>query len=212
MRSPPSPSSLSRAFAFAFALAAAAFGCTKTDPAPIASPPTAASSPSPGATTPMTDLYAFSAVPLVGGDPISLSRYKGDVLLVVNVAAHCGYTPQYRPLGELDRRYGPKGFHVLGFVSDEFGHQAGSVDEIKACSLDNKASFEQFAQIHVKKGPEQHPLFAWLTSQPAFPGDVGWNFNKWLIGKKGELVARWPSGVEPDGDVIRAAVEKALGG
>jgi glutathione peroxidase len=156
------------------------------------------------------DIYAFSAVPLGGGAPIPLAKYKGQVLLIANVAAHCGYTPQYRPLGEVERRYADRGLRVLGFVSDEFGKQAGTVDEIKTCSADASATFQQFAEIRVKKGPEQHPLFAWLTSQPGMADDVSWNFNKWLVGKKGELLARWPSKVEPDAPEVIAAIEKAL--
>jgi glutathione peroxidase len=154
--------------------------------------------------------HSFSAAPLGSTEPVSLSRYQGKVLLVANTAAHCGYTPQYTPLGEVDRKYKDRGFAVVGFVSDDFGHQAGSVEELKACSLAHKATFDQFSEVHVKQGPEQHPLFAWLTSQPGFAGDVKWNFAKWLIGKKGEVLGRWPSNVAPDGPEITAAVEAAL--
>ena len=90
----------------------------------------ASKSPAPG-TTPegktMT-FHSFSAAPLGLTEPVSLSRYQGKVLLVANTAAHCGYTPQYTPLGEVDRKYKDKGFAVVGFVSDDFGHQAGTVD------------------------------------------------------------------------------------
>jgi glutathione peroxidase len=154
--------------------------------------------------------YAFSAAPLGLTEPVSLSRYQGKVLLVANTAAHCGYTPQYTPLGDVDRKYKDRGFAVLGFVSDDFGHQAGSVDEVKACSLEHHATFDQFAEMHVKKGPEQNPLFAWLTSQPGMDGDVKWNFNKFLVGKHGELVARWSSDVAPDSPEVAAAIESAL--
>ena len=154
--------------------------------------------------------HSFSAAPLGLAEPVSLARYQGKVLLVANTAAHCGYTPQYTPLGEVDRKYKDKGFAVVGFVSDDFGHQAGSVDEVKACSLEHHATFDQFAEMHVKKGPEQHPLFVWLTSQPGLSGDVTWNFNKWLIGKQGEVVARWPSDVAPDSGEVTAAIEAAL--
>jgi glutathione peroxidase len=156
------------------------------------------------------NFYAFSAAPLGLAEPVSLAKYQGKVLLVVNTAAHCGYTPQYTPLGEVDRKYKDRGFAVVGFVSDDFGHQAGTVDEIKACSLDHHAAFDQFAEMHVKSGPDQHALFAWLTSQPGLPGEVKWNFNKFLVGKKGELVARWPSAVAPDSPEVTAAIESAL--
>ncbi|MFT3765365.1 MAG: glutathione peroxidase [Minicystis sp.] len=154
--------------------------------------------------------HAFSAAPLGQTEPVSLAKYKGQVLLVANTAAHCGYTPQYGPLGEVDRKYKARGFTVLGFVSDDFGHQAGTTEEVKACSLEHRATFDQFAEMHVKQGSEQHPLFAWLTSQKGMEGDVRWNFNKWLIGKNGELIARWSSDTSPDGPEITAAIEAAL--
>jgi glutathione peroxidase len=154
--------------------------------------------------------HSFSAAPLGLTEPVSLSKYKGEVLLVANTAAHCGYTPQYKPLGEVDRKYRARGFRVLGFVSDDFGHQAGTVEEVKACSLENRAQFDQFSEVHVKKGPDQHPLFAWLTSQPGLDGDVRWNFAKWLIGRNGEVIARWGSDAEPDGPEITQAIEAAL--
>lgn len=154
--------------------------------------------------------HSFSAAPLGETAAVSLAWYKGQVLLVANTAAHCGYTPQYTPLGEVDRKYKARGFSVLGFLSDDFGHQAGSVSEVQACSLEHRATFDQFAEMHAKQGPEQHPLFKWLTSQPGFPGDVKWNFNKWLVGKNGELLGRWSSDAAPDGPEITAAIEAAL--
>jgi glutathione peroxidase len=164
----------------------------------------------PSAEVKSMSFHAFSAAPLGQTEAVSLTKYKGQVLLVANTAAHCGYTPQYTPLGEIDRRYGARGFKVLGFVSDDFGHQAGTVAEVQACSLEHRATFDQFAEVHVKKGPEQHPLFAWLTSQPGLDGEVAWNFNKFLIGKGGELLGRWPSKVAPDGPEITGAIEAAL--
>ena len=154
--------------------------------------------------------HSFSAAPLGLSEPVSLSRYQGKVLLVANTASHCGYTPQYTPLGDVERKYKDRGLVVLGFLSDDFGHQAGTVDEVKACSLEHRATFDQFSELHAKKGPDQAPIFAWLTSQPGFEGDVKWNFHKWLIGKHGELLGRWPSATAPDGPEITAAIEKAL--
>src|SRR5271170_680515 len=95
--------------------------------------------------------HSFSAAPLGLIEPAPLARYQGKVLLVANTAAHCGYTPQYTPLGEVDRKYKDKGFAVLGFVSNDFGHQGGTTEEVKACSLDHRATFDQFAESHVKK-------------------------------------------------------------
>jgi glutathione peroxidase len=175
-----------------------AVACTtrqERDGAPAAPPGPKASATPEG----KMSFYAFSAAPLGLTEPVSLDKYKGKVLLVVNTASHCGYTPQYAPLGEVDRKYKDKGFAVVGFVSDDFGHQAGTVDEIKACSLEHRATFDQFAEVHVKGGPNQDPLFTWLTSQPGMTGDVKWNFNKFLIGKNGELLARWSSDAAPDG-------------
>jgi glutathione peroxidase len=180
--------------------------------APTPAPPRAAAgTTNPDPRTSAMSFHAFSAAPLGLTEPVSLARYQGQVLLVANTAAHCGYTPQYRPLGEVDRKYKARGFTVLGFVSDDFGHQAGTTDEVKACSLENRATFDQFAEVHVKKGPEQHAIFAWLTTQKGFEGDVKWNFAKWLIGKNGEILGRWGSDAAPDGPEITAAIEAALG-
>jgi glutathione peroxidase len=199
---------------FPLALAATislALGCTTPqDHAAASDAPHAEANASNGAKT-MT-FHSFSAAPLGLTEATSLAKYKGKVLLVVNTASHCGYTPQYTPLGEVDRKYKDKGFAVVGFVSDDFGHQAGSVDEIKACSLEHRATFDQFAEMHVKKGADQNPLFAWLTTQPGKDGDVKWNFNKFLIGKNGELLARWSSDAAPDGPEVTGAIDAALKG
>ena len=189
-------------------LAAACSQREERGPAPDA--PRSPTAPSLNAEGKTMTFHAFSAAPLGLTEPVSLAKYQGKVLLVANTASHCGYTPQYTPLGEVDRKYKERGFAVLGFVSDDFGHQAGTVDEIKACSIEHKATFDQFAEMHVKKGADQNPLFAWLTSQPGMTGEVKWNFNKFLIGKKGELVARWSSDAAPDGPEITAAIEAAL--
>jgi glutathione peroxidase len=155
-------------------------------------------------------IYAFSAVPFQSTEPKSLRAYEGKVLLIVNTAANCGFTPQMGPLGELDKKYRDRRFQVVGFLSDDFGHQGGTTEEVKACGLKYDASFDEFAHIHVKKGPEQHPLFAYLTSRPEKDGDVSWNFNKWLIDRQGKLVARWPSETEPGSAEVTAAIEKEL--
>lgn len=154
--------------------------------------------------------HSFSAAPLGKREPVSLDKYRGKVLLVVNTAAHCGYTPQYAPLGEVARKYEPRGFAVLGFVSDDFGEQAGTLAELEACSLKHRATFDQFDEVHVKDGPQQHPLFTWLTTQPGLPGGAKWNFNKWLVGRNGELLARFDSNARPDGPEITSAIEAAL--
>ena len=174
-----------------------------------ASPSAAASTPSPS-NADMKTLADFSAVAFKASEPKSLAAYKGDVVLIVNTAANCGYTPQMGPLGELDQKYTARHFRVVGFLSDDFGHQGGTSEEVTSCSLRYKAAFDEYAHIHVKKGPEQHPLFTWLTSQPGMTADVSWNFNKWLVGRDGRLIARWPSDVEPGSAEIAKAVEAAL--
>ncbi|MFS8064848.1 MAG: glutathione peroxidase [Byssovorax sp.] len=167
----------------------------------------AASTPS---NTDMKILTDFAAVPFKGAEPRSLAAYKGDVVLIVNTAANCGYTPQMGPLGELDRKYQDKHFRVVGFLSDDFGKQGGTTEEVTSCSVKYKATFDEYAHIHVKKGPEQHPLFAWLTSRPGMTADVSWNFNKWLVGRDGHLVARFSSDVEPGSPEMTQAIEAAL--
>ena len=180
--------------------------CADREPPKGAAP--AASTPSTAAD--MKTLSDFSAVPFKATEPKSLAAYKGDVVLIVNTAANCGYTPQMGPLGELDQKYSAKHFRVVGFLSDDFGHQGGTTEEVTSCSLKYKASFDEYAHIHVKKGPEQHPLFAWLTSQPGLSADVSWNFNKWLIGRDGRLIARWSSDVAPSSSEVAKAIEAAL--
>jgi glutathione peroxidase len=181
----------------------------KDEPSAKAPAPEKPGAPSATEAKTMT-FYSFSAAPLGLAEPVSLGKYQGKVLLVANTAAHCGYTPQYTPLGDVERKYKDRGLSVVGFLSDDFGHQAGTVDEVKACSLEHRATFDQFSEMHAKKGADQHPLFVWLTSQPGFEGDVKWNFHKWLIGRHGEILGRWPSAIAPDGPEITAAIEAAL--
>jgi glutathione peroxidase len=180
-------------------------------PARPAASAVAASPPSTQSTAnDMKTLADFSAVPFKATEAKSLAAYKGDVVLVVNTAANCGYTPQMGPLGELDQKYSARHFRVVGFLSDDFGHQGGTTEEVTSCSLKYKATFDEYAHVHVKKGPEQHPLFAWLTTRPGLTGEVTWNFNKWLIGRDGRLIARWASDTEPSSTEVARAIEAAL--
>jgi glutathione peroxidase len=142
-------------------------------------------------------------------DPVSMCSYRGEVMLIVNTAAKCGYTPQYEPLEALEAQSKPQGLHVLGFLSDDF-NQAGSTEEIEACTEQYGVTFEQFSLVHVQIGPEQHPLFEWLTTRPGLEGDVSWNFNKWLVGRDGTLVARWTQTTTPDDPAVIAAIEAEL--
>lgn len=148
----------------------------------------------------------------ITGEATSLAAYKGKVVLVVNTASKCGLTPQYEGLEALQKKYAEKGFTVIGFPCNDFGNQEpASADEIvQFCKTRFSVSFPLMEKIHVK-GPEQHPLYAALTGKDgAFPGDVKWNFGKFLIGKDGKPLARFEPKEKPDSPAIADAIEKAL--
>ncbi len=149
----------------------------------------------------------------IDGKDVPLSAYKGKVLLIVNVASECGYTPQYKGLEALYRKYKDRGFVILGFPANNFGAQEPGTDqEIKNfCSTQYDVTFDLFSKISVK-GKDQHPLYGFITSDSAVAGEVRWNFQKYLVGKDGKLIARFASRVEPLSEEVKAAVEKALGG
>jgi glutathione peroxidase len=149
----------------------------------------------------------------IDGQETSLKAYSGKVLLIVNVASKCGYTPQYKGLEAIHRKYAAKGFTVLGFPSNDFGGQEpGSNAEIKEfCSSKFNVTFPLFDKLNVKPGPAQHPLYAALTGKNSpVPGEVKWNFGKFLIGRDGTILARFDSGDEPDGEKVTKAIEAAL--
>jgi glutathione peroxidase len=150
----------------------------------------------------------------IDGKPVELAKFKGEVLLVVNTASQCGLTPQYEGLEALYQKYKDKGFAVLAFPANEFGHQEpGSDSEIKQfCSSKYNVSFPLFSKI-VVKGPGIHPLYQFLTSKqtdPKFPGDIRWNFAKFLVNRKGEVIARFEPTEKPDSSKLVQAVEAAL--
>lgn len=148
----------------------------------------------------------------IDGKDTSLEAYKGKVLLIVNVASRCGNTPQYSGLETLHQKYKDKGFVVLGFPCNDFGAQEpGSNEQIKEfCSSKYQVTFPMFDKVHVK-GPNQHPLYKELTGKESpFPGDVKWNFGKFLIGKNGELLKRFEPGVKPEAPQVAQAIEGAL--
>ena len=156
-------------------------------------------------------IYGFSAKTIDGQDK-SLADYKGKVLLIVNVASQCGYTPQYAGLETLYEKYRDKGFEVLGFPCNQFGSQEpGSEGEIKTfCETSFGVKFPLFAKIDVN-GANAHPLYKYLTSEK--PGILGteaikWNFTKFLVGRDGEPVKRFATATEPA--AIAPAVEKLL--
>ncbi len=150
----------------------------------------------------------------IDGKEVKLKKYKGDVLLIVNTASKCGYTPQYEGLQAIYTKYQAQGFEVLGFPANNFGGQEpGTETEIKEfCESKYKVTFPMFAKISVK-GEDQHPLYNFLTAKetnPKFAGDISWNFNKFLVNRKGEVVARFSSKDKPDGETVTQAIEKYL--
>ena len=156
----------------------------------------------------------LSAIPFktITGKDTSLADYKGIVVLVVNTASKCGLTPQYEGLEALQKKYEVKGFTVIGFPCNDFGNQEpGTTDEIQTfCKTKYAVSFPLMEKIHVK-GPEQHPLYTALTGKDgAFPGDVKWNFGKFLIGRNGKAIARFEPRETPDSPAVTATIEKAL--
>jgi glutathione peroxidase-family protein len=161
----------------------------------------------------MKSLYAFQ-VNDIGGAERSLSEFAGKVLLIVNVASKCGFTPQYKNLQALYTRYHERGFEILGFPANNFLHQEPGTDaEIQSfCSLTYGVTFPMFAKISVK-GKDIHPLYAFLTDKetnPRFAGKITWNFNKFLIDRSGNIVGRFDSKDDPMGDKIPRAVGEAL--
>ncbi len=146
------------------------------------------------------------------GKDSSLKDYAGKVVLVVNVASKCGNTKQYDPLEALYKKYSPQGLVILGFPCNDFGGQEPGTNEeiITFCSTKYAVTFPILDKLHVK-GPEQAPLYAALTGPGAkFPGDVKWNFGKFLIGKDGEVVARFEPKTLPNDPAVVAAIEGAL--
>ena len=155
------------------------------------------------------NVYGFT-LETIDGTERSLGDFHGKVLLLVNTASECGYTPQYEGLQRLHARYEKRGFSVVAFPSNDFGGQEpGSNKEIKAfCSTKFGVTFPLFAKITVK-GPNKHPLYAMLTQTPP-SGEVTWNFNKFLIGKDGTVLSRYDSDVTPEATSLIQAIEKAL--
>jgi glutathione peroxidase len=158
-------------------------------------------------------IYDFS-LKNIDGKETSLADYRGKVVLVVNVASRCGFTPQYEGLEKVYLKYKDRGLVILGFPANNFGGQEpGSNEEIKSfCSLKYNVTFPMFAKISVK-GDDIHPLYKYLTdkqSDPQFGGDVKWNFNKFLIGRDGKIIGRFEPAVKPESPEVAQAIEQAL--
>lgn len=155
-------------------------------------------------------LYSFK-MKTIDGNVRSLSEYKGKVVLIVNVASKCGYTPQYKGLQEVYLKYKDKGFVILGFPANDFlWQEPGSDKDIQQfCSSKFKVTFDMFSKISVK-GKDQHPLYTYLTKESEFPNEVKWNFNKFLIDKNGKVVSYFPSNVEPTAEELTKKIEGLL--
>lgn len=159
----------------------------------------------------MTQTISDLTVKTITGEEKSLSDYQGNVLLIVNVASYCGYTRQYEGLEALNQKYRDQGLRVLGFPCNDYGQQEpDSNEKIKEfCSVRYGVTFDLFDKVHAQ-GANQHPLYNRLTQSVDPKGDVAWNFEKFLVNKKGEVVARFKSSVTPDAPELIGSIEREL--
>lgn len=157
-----------------------------------------------------TSVHSFT-MKTIDGQTKNLADYKGKTLLIVNVASRCGFTPQYKGLEEIYQKYKAQGFEVLGFPANNFmGQEPGTDQEIKEfCSLKFRVTFPMFSKISVK-GKNIDPLYKYLTSEAGHNGDIQWNFNKFLVGPDGLVVARYGSSTDPTSPKLTEEIEKAL--
>ena len=150
----------------------------------------------------------------IDGKEVDLGDYKGKVVMIVNVASKCGMTPQYEQLVDIHKKYKDQGFTILGFPANNFMQQEpGTNAEIKTfCSTTYGVDFPMFSKISVK-GDDQDPLYKELTSEEenaGFAGEIPWNFTKFLLNKKGEVVARFEPRTKPDAEEVTAKIEEEL--
>ena len=158
-------------------------------------------------------VYDFSALSL-DGQSVPLTQYRGQILVIVNTASKCGFTPQYAGLERIYKKYVDKGFVILGFPANDFRHQEpGTDEEISTfCTTKYGVTFDMFSKV-VVKGDGQCPLYAYLTSaetDPRFPGDITWNFEKFLIGRDGKIEARFKPKTQPESSEVIGAIEAEL--
>ena len=164
-------------------------------------------------TSEMKETTDMSKIPFetISGNPTSLASYSGKVILVVNVASKCGFTKQYAGLEELYRKYKDSGLVIIGFPANNFGGQEpGSNEEIlKFCQSTFDVTFPMMSKVSVK-GEDKHPLFAELTDKSHLPGEIKWNFSKFLIDRNGHLVKRYDSGVDPLSEGLLSDIKELL--
>ncbi len=155
-------------------------------------------------------ILSFSAKTMDGGQQ-NLADYRGKALLVVNTASRCGFTPQYRSLESLYEKYKDKGFEVLAFPANNFMNQEPGTDkEIRDfCSTKFHVTFPVFSKISVK-GKDIDPLYQYLTTESGFNGSISWNFNKFLVGPDGKVVARFGSADDPLSEKVQSKVREVL--
>jgi len=158
----------------------------------------------------MTD-YRDIPFKTISGEETDLRKFDGKVLLLVNTASECGYTPQYEGLQKLYETYKDSGLVIIGFPANNFGGQEPGTDSqiFKFCQSKYSVTFPMMSKVSVK-GADKHPLFVYLTEKSSIPGEIKWNFSKFLLNRKGELVARFDSPVTPMSDTLVAAIKKLL--
>lgn len=158
----------------------------------------------------VSTIHDFSAES-ISGERIDLEDYRGDVLLVVNTASKCGFTPQFAGLEALHRAYADRGFAVLGFPCNQFLHQdpASNANIGEFCRVNFDVTFPMFAKVDVN-GADAHPLWAWLRHERGgvLSNAIKWNFTKFLVGRDGAVITRYPPNAEPD--ALRHDIERAL--
>jgi glutathione peroxidase len=150
----------------------------------------------------------------LAGQEVDLTQYEGQVVLIVNVASECGYTPQYKGLQAIHDKYGQQGLRVLGFPCNQFGHQEpGTSEQIaRFCERNYGVTFDMFEKVEVN-GRNLCELYKYLTSpdtNPKCPGPIQWNFEKFLIARDGTIVARFGSSVAPESKALLEAIEREI--
>ena len=170
--------------------------------------------PTPTAPVNASSVYDFTMKDIDGND-VKLDAFKGRLIMIVNTASKCGYTPQYEGLEAIYKKYKDRGFVILGFPANNFmGQEPGTEKEIKEfCTLKYNVTFPMFSKISVT-GRDQHPLYGFLTNKatnPEFGGEISWNFNKFLIGKDGKVIGRFATAIKPEDASVIAAIETQLG-